>query len=99
MTPITSSVKFDQSLWDVRSAGFHARLDDEAKNPYIYSSANWAAWEAGRAFGLGRVSCARGHHMNIQTDHGNYRVSFDELQAAPTGATRVTYCFGASLTA
>ena len=96
MTPITSSVKFDQLLWDIRSSGFFARHDDERPNPYLYSSTHWAAWEAGRAFGLGRVSQARGLALNIQTARGVYRIGFDELAAAPTEApTAITYCYGA----
>jgi hypothetical protein len=92
MIPITSSVKFDQELWNVRSEGYCQRADDETTNPYLPNSTNWAAWEAGRAFGLGRVSQARGCNLNIQTDHGNYRVSFDELKAAPTKVSTFTYC-------
>lgn len=93
MQKITTTVKFDQALWDARSEG--NRADDDAQNPYLYSSSKWAAWEAGRAFGLGRVTQARGLFLNVQMDHGNYRVSFDELQAAPRRVHTVTYCFGA----
>ena len=90
MTTITTTVKFDQELWNARSEGFHA---DGAQNPYIYSSPMWAAWEAGRAFGPGRVANARGCAMNVETKHGNYRMTFDELQAAPDYVIRVTYAF------
>lgn len=92
MESIKSSVKFDQKLWDARSAGNSSEEGD--LNPYLYSSSMWAAWETGRAFGLGRISSARGAAMNVQMDHGNYRVSFDELQNAPRRVMRITYLHG-----
>ena len=92
MTKIIGSVKFDQGLWDARSAGY--RADEDTANPYIVSSSDWAAWEAGRAFGLGRVAQARGLYLNVQMDHGTYRIHFDELSAAPRAVRSVTYCHG-----
>ena len=92
MTETTSAIKFDQALWDARGEG--NRSEDDALNPYLESSSKWAAWEAGRAFGLGRISQARGCAMNVQTDHGTYRMSFDELQQAPRRVMQITYLHG-----
>lgn len=89
MEAITSAVKFDQALWDARSAG--NRSEDSDQNPHMYSSSLWAAWEAGRAFGLGRISQARGHAMNVQMDHGTYRIGFDELQHALRRVMHISY--------
>ncbi len=92
MTKINGTVKFDQELWDARMEGNRA---DDVANPYLHSSSKWAAFEAGRAFGNGRISQARGLFMNMQTNHGNYRVSFDELASAQTRVMSISYVHGA----
>ena len=97
MTKISGSIKFDQQLWDARGEGNRADHEDGAQNPYLASSSMWAAWEAGRAFGLGRVSQARGCAMNVETKHGNYRITFDELKNAPTRVMAITYCYGSQV--
>ncbi len=94
MTAIKTAVKFDQVLWDARSEG--NRSDEGDANPYLATSAKWAAWEAGRAFGLGRISQARGQAMNVQTDRAIYRVSFEELAQAPRRVMSITYLHGAT---
>lgn len=90
MTNITGTVKFDQELWDARSAGYCA----EGSNPYLVSSSKWAAWETGRAYGLGRISQARGLFMNVAIDNRNCRISFDELAAAQARVMAISYMHG-----
>lgn len=89
-----TTIKFDQELWDARGEGARADHDDNIANPYLATSAMWAAWEAGRAFGQGRISSARGCAMNVQTSRGNIRLSFDELRNAPTRVMAIAYMHG-----
>lgn len=81
------SIRFDQRLWDARSEGY--RSEDSDANPYLATSPAWAAWNAGRAFGLGRVSTSRGSSLNLQIDGRDHRLTYDQITEALAGGRKI----------
>ena len=76
------SVRFDQTLWNARGEGY--RSDDDQTCPYLATSASWAAWWVGRAYGLGRVAMSRGCSLRAEIDQRERVLTFAEIESLAT---------------
>lgn len=65
-------------------------LGKETKNPFIWSSACWMLWEAGRLWANGGRSApimarkSRGYSVKVQTAANDFLICFDGSELTPS---------------